>query len=497
MAAQPVIAVGGIMHESNTFSPTPTDLSLFRVQRGQEIIARWGAARHEMSGFITGAEQFSFTLYPTLMAGAIPAGTVTAYAFETLVSELLDSLKNGPPLDGMLLALHGAMVSENYPDADGEIVRRVRETLGPDMPLVVTHDYHANISQQMIDHSNALVIYKTNPHIDQPRCGSHAAEILSRVIKGEVRPVQVIVKPPLLLNIIHHNTSAEPMSSIMEAAREVEQQPGILAANVAAGFQYADVEEMGPSVVVVVDGDEALAQRETERLAAMVWDAREQMAFKLPDAADGVRMALESEQMPVVLVETGDNIGGGSAGDATFILVELLRQNADGWLVVMSDPEAVTACTQAGIGATVTLNIGGKRDNLHGEPVSVTGRVKVLHDGKYIETETRHGGERYRDQGLTAVLEMPHDTPESANVIVLTSLREPPFSLNQLLSLGVQPQLKRIIVVKAAVAFRAAYQPIAGRIIEVDTPGLTAVNPARFNYRHVRRPLWGLDDINV
>ncbi|MBC7814115.1 MAG: M81 family metallopeptidase, partial [Burkholderiales bacterium] len=406
-------------------------------------------------------------------------------------------LKNAPPLDGMLLALHGAMVSENYPDADGEIVRRVRETLGADVPLVVTHDYHANISRQVILNSTALVIYKTNPHVDQRERGLHAAGILSRTIKGEVRPVQYIVKPPLLLNIIHHNTSAEPMRSIMEAARELEQQPGILAANVAAGFQYADVAEMGPSVVVVTDGDEALAQDEAYRLASKLWNAREQMAFKLPDAERAVGIALAESSMPVLLVETGDNIGGGSAGDATFILGELLRQNAKGWLVVLSDPEAVQACAQVGIGATVTLNIGGKRDNLHGEPVSVTGRVKVLHDGKYIETETRHGGERYRDQGLTAVLEMPHDTPESANVIVLTSLREPPFSLNQLLSLGIQPQLKRIIVVKAAVAFRAAYEPIAGRIIEVDTPGLTAVNPARFNYRHVRRPLWGLDDINV
>jgi microcystin degradation protein MlrC len=189
----------------------------------------------------------------------------------------------------------------------------------------------------------------------------------------------------------------------------------------------------------------------------------------------------------------GDNIGGGSAGDSTFILSELLAQQAEGWLVVLADPQAVLACQEAGVGATVTLKVGGKTDHLHGVPVTVTGRVKCLHDGQYIETEPRHGGRRYRSQGLTAVLELPGTTPETASCIVLTTYREPPFSLHQLISLGIQPQRQRILVVKAAIAFRAAYEPIAGQIIEVDTGGLTAVNPARFTFQHVRHDLWGLD----
>jgi microcystin degradation protein MlrC len=195
----------------------------------------------------------------------------------------------------------------------------------------------------------------------------------------------------------------------------------------------------------------------------------------------------------VVLVETGDNIGGGSAGDSTFILGELLRQKAEGWVVVLADPEAVEACIRTGVGASVNLHVGGKRDHLHGETITVSGRVKAVHDGKYVETEPRHGGQRYRDQGLTAVLEIGDSIPDNPKLLVLTSYREAPMSLHQLLSLGIQPQRQRILVVKAAIAFRAAYEPIAGRIIEVDTPGLTAVNPARFTYHHVRRPLHGLD----
>ncbi len=487
------VAIGGIMHESNSFSPAPTDLEAFSVQRTHEMISWWQETYHEVGGFIEGAAHHGYELFPTLMAHATPSGKVTAEALETLVAELLDRLKNAPPLDGLLLALHGAMVSETYPDGDGEIVRRVRETLGDGFPIVVTHDYHANISEQVVKCSTVLVIYKTNPHIDQRERGLQAAGILVRTIAGEVRPVQALCKPPMLYNIIHHNTSAEPMRSIIQAALEIEQQPGVLAASVAAGYQYADVYEMGPSVVVVTDGHADLAQREAQRLSDMLWDARDHLAFRLPEAAEAVRLAMDSYETPVVLVETGDNIGGGSAGDSTFILGELLRQKGAGWVVVLADAEAVQACVRAGIGALVTLPVGGKQDHLHGETLVVHGHVKSLHDGKYVEPEPRHGGQRYRDQGLTAVVEVQNSSPELPNLLIVTTHREPPTSLHQLLSLGIHPQRQKILVVKAAIAFRAAYEPIAGRIIEVDTPGLTAVNPDHFAYYNVRPLLWGLD----
>ena len=485
------IAIAGIMHESNSFSPARTALADFAIQRGEEIIEWWGQAHHEVGGFIEGAA--GHDLVPILKAGAIPSGTVTATAFETLTAELLDGLQAAQPFDGLLLALHGAMVSEDYPDGDGEIARRVRAALGTDLPLVITHDYHANISQQLVDAATALVVYKTNPHLDQRARGVQAANILIDILNSKIQPVLALVKPAMFLNIVHQYTSRDPMQKIMQAALALEQQPGILAASVAAGYQYADVAEMGPSVVVVADGNVDLAQQGAQHLADMLWNSRGQLAFDLPDAAEAVHQAIVSKEAPVVLVEMGDNIGGGSAGDSTFILRELVEQNAPGWVVALADPEAVEQCMQTGINATLTLSVGAKTDELHGSPVTVTGRVKSLHDGHYIETEARHGGQRYRQQGLTAVLEIgPSSNP---SFLALTSLREPPFSLHQLLSLGIQPQRQQIVVVKAAIAFRAAYEPIAGRIIEVDTPGLTAVNPAHFTYAHVRRPLWGLPDI--
>jgi microcystin degradation protein MlrC len=202
---------------------------------------------------------------------------------------------------------------------------------------------------------------------------------------------------------------------------------------------------------------------------------------------------MDETKYPVVLVEMGDNIGGGSAGDATFLLSELVKRNAQGWVAVIADPEAAGTAARAGAGGEFDGVVGGKTDRLHGEPIRIRGRVKSLHDGKYIETETRHGGHRYLDQGLTAVIEADGSTRDLPNLLLLTTRRQPPFSLHQLISCGVYPERQKILVVKAAVAFRAAYETIAARIIEVDTGGLTAVNPGRFTLRHARGGLFGLE----
>ncbi|MCS6861689.1 MAG: M81 family metallopeptidase, partial [Abditibacteriales bacterium] len=247
------VAIGGIMHESNTFSTQPTDRAAFEVQRGEEIGRVWREAHHEVAGFILGAEEFGFDPYPTLFAGATPGGTVTDAAFEALVGELIERLLDAPDMDGLLLALHGAMVVESFPDGDGEVLRRLRQVFGSELPIVVTHDFHANISEQLVKDATALVVYKTNPHIDQRERGLQAAELLVRTIRGEIKPTQALVKPPMLFNILHQNTSKEPLKSILDAAREMEGWRKVLVANVAAGYQYADVYEMGPSAVVVTD----------------------------------------------------------------------------------------------------------------------------------------------------------------------------------------------------------------------------------------------------
>jgi len=286
----------------------------------------------------------------------------------------------------------------------------------------------------------------------------------------------------------------EPLAPIVEETRRLENQPKILAASVAGGYQYADVPYVGPAVVVVTDNDPDLAKREAQRLSDMLWATRDRLRLNLPDAKAAVKQARASDRTPAVLVDMGDNVGGGSAADSTFVLTELLEQKAQGWVMVIADPEAVQQAVKAGVGNRFETAVGGKTDRMHGSPARVSGLVKSLHDGKYIETDKRHGGQRYHDQGLTAVIEVDGGTRDVPNLLILTSKREMPFSLHQLISCGVYPERQKILVVKAAIAFRAAYEPVAGRIIEVDTPGVTAVNPKRFEWKRARRPLFGLEE---
>ncbi len=478
------IGVALLSHESNTFASFPTALSDFQIARGAAFADRYRGTFHEVGGFIAGAEAYGYEIMPLFGANATPGGTVRAAAYEALTAELLERIWGAMPLDGLLLGLHGAMAAEGFPQADGETVSRVRALLGPDIPLFVTHDYHGNVPPQLVEDATALIIYKTCPHIDQRERGLQAAELLTRTVRGEVQPVSSIAKPELVYNIAFHNTNMGPMKPVMDAAIELEGQPGILAASVAAGYQYADVPWMGPCIVVVADGDQDLADREAQRLADLMWSLRDELLPTIPSPAEAVATAIASEDKPVSMMEMGDNIGGGSAGDSTFVLEELLRQGASGWVLALYDPEAVEACAAAGIGAQLTLLVGGKVDDEHGPTLTVEGTVRTLHDGKFIETEVRHGGGRYWNQGLTAVLET------SGGLLALNSRRTPPMSLNQLRSVGIMPEQHEIFVAKGSVAPRAAYEPVSARIIEVDSGGATSISRPREDYQLARSGLY-------
>jgi microcystin degradation protein MlrC len=433
-------------------------------------VDEWRDAAHEVGGFL---ETLGSDAVPLLMAWATPSGPVTDDLFEEVTTQLIQGLKRERP-DGLLLALHGAMVAESHPDADGDVMARVRSALGRDFPIAVTLDLHGNLSPQLIDLADVAVAYRTCPHLDQRECGRRAATLLQRQLRGEIRPTMAMAKPPMLINIMAHDTSRDPLRPFMDDCRSTERKPGVLAVSLLPGFPWADVPHMGPSIVVAADGDAALARREADRLAGALWEARERFTPHLPGPAEAVTQALRAERTPVVLVDTGDNVGGGSAGDGTILLTELLRQGATGVTVCLYEPEAVQLCAAAGVGGVVKTAVGGKVDRLHGEPSPVRGVVQLLHDGNYVEEAARHGGRRRNAMGATALLALPGD-----NQLVLTTQRHPPFSLGALTCLGIEPGRRRVLVVKAAIAYRAAYEPIARTIIEVETPGLTAINPRR------------------
>lgn len=495
--ARPVIAVAGISHESDSFNPAKTGLADFgwppqKIER-EAWLEETGKQSTIPAGYIEGARRYDLDLRPTVLVSATPKGPVTDEAFDTMTAEMIRQIRAIGRIDGVLLALHGAMVVESHPHGDTETVRRVREAVGPHVPIVVTHDFHANIAPDIVKLSTALVTFKENPHIDTKERGLQAARIMADTVRGKVKPVQAVVKPPMIYNIVYQHTKRPPLLPIVEESRKLERNPKVLAASVSGGYQYADVPQVGPSVVVVTDNDPGLAQREAQRLSNMLWATREQLKLHLPEAAEAVKRAMAAQKFPVALIDMGDNIGGGSAGDSTFLLTELLRQKAQGWVVVIADPAAVQHAVRAGVGQPFDLDVGGKTDEFHGKPVRVRGVVKSLHLGKYIETEIRHGGGRYWDLGLSAVVAVEGSTRDLENLLLLTTERSSPNSIHQLISVGIYPERQKILTVKGAIAPRAAYEPIAAQIIEVDTPGLTAVNPARFTYKLARRPLFGLE----
>lgn len=496
---KPLIGVAGISHESNSFNIDKTRIEDFNIKTGADIKEKansFYAARNSKTtsaGYIEGARLFGMELYPTIVTGATPKGPVTDQAFNTMMKEILSDLRSGPKLQGILLNLHGAMIVESYPSGDEEIVRRVREAFGKTMPIVVTHDFHANITPKMIEYSTVLITFKENPHLDTYERGLQAAEIMSKIVKGEVKPVQRIVKPPMVYNIAFQNTFAKPLLPVVDASKELEKMPGILAVSVSGGYQYGDVPWMGPSIVVVTDNDQETADTEAKRLADMLWDTRESTRVNNPTPRDAVKMAIQHQGRPVILIDMGDNIGGGSTGDSTFLLEELMKQGAQGWAMVIADPAAYKVAEKAGVGNTFDFEVGGKTDDLHGKPVRIKGEVRSLNVGRYLETEVRHGGGRYWNMGNTAVIQVEGSSLDEPNLVLLTTKRASPNSAHIFTSNGVYVERQKILVVKGAIAPRAAYEPFASILLSVDSPGATAINPSWFKYYQIREGLFGIE----
>lgn len=485
------VGIAGISHESNSFSSQPTTLDRFRecgMFQGQEIIDQYKDSHNKIAGYLEGAEKFGFEAVPLFVANAMPMGPLPSNAFETLVGQVLDSIEKAGHLDGLFLYLHGAMVTEGYPDGDGELCARVRRALAPDIPIMTTPDIHANMSWKMIKNTTATVVYRMNPHLDTRERGLETAGLMARTLRGEIRPVQWLEMPPMIINILKQHTREEPALGLITDADEAAKRPRILSTSPVLGYQYADVEEMGASFLAVADGDIQAARDAARWMAMRAWQRRYEFVGDAPSPEEALKEAAAFPGRPVVLMDVGDNVGGGSAADSTFLLEAALKLGIGDMMVILKDPESVRACTAAGVGARVSLSVGGKTDDMHGRPVPIAGRVRTITDGHFVEEKPIHGGGRYFYQGLTAVVET-----EQQHTIILTSLPMSPGSLEQVRSAGVTPERKKILVAKGVVAPRGAYQPIAAKIILVNTPGACDADPFRWEYKRRRRPLFPLE----
>lgn len=482
------VAVGGILHETNSFASTRTTLEAFyayQFARGAEMLTRYENVRNEIGGMIADARENNLQLVPTVFAFAVPAGVVTHEAYEQLVTWLLDDLKQDE-FDGVLLVLHGSMVAEGVQDAEGDILQRVRAPVGS-KPIVATFDLNANLSAAMSKYADVLIGYDTYPHVDVYERGREAAQVMAKILCGEIHPTLAFEHVPLLVAPQAQHTSQSPMREIMARRAEIEQDPRVIAASVAGSYPYSDVECAGMGVVVTTNGDAELAQAYADELREMIWAQRAAFQVTNLPVAEAVERAISSAVAPVILVDVAENIGGGSPGDGTVLLKALLDAHAQSAVVTIVDAEAVAQAIDAGIDQFVTLRVGGKTDALHGAPVEVRGRVRLISSGEYTHKGSYMTGTVTR-MGRTVVLDC------GGLDLVLMEKRAMPFDAQQLRSLGIEPADKKIIVVKSAIAWQAAYGEIAKLALYVDTPGICTANLKTLPYRNVRRPIFPLDE---
>lgn len=482
------VGILALIQESNTFLPGATTFDHFRqdlILVGEEVRQHFAAAHHEVRGFFDGLAGASIEAVPIFAARALPFGTIEKAAFEKLVSMMLHGLQAAGHLDGLLVAPHGATVADAYPDADGAWLSQVRQLVGPHLPIIGTLDPHANLSPAMVAATNALMSYRTNPHVDQEQRGIEAAELMVRTLRGQVSPVQAASFPPMVINIERQCTSEPPLKELVGEFEKARVRPNVLAASLMLGFPYADVAEMGAASLVVTNDDPQLAQSLANQLGKQIWLQREGLAGSFLSVEDAVTKA-QSLPGPICMLDMGDNVGGGSPGNGTWLAHELHRQKVGPAFICIYDPTAVMQADAVGVGSRVRLTVGGKTDDLHGSPFQAAFTVKFVGDGRFTETQVRHGGFTEFDQGHIAIVE----TDDGLLTVMLTTRRTPPFSLRQLTAFGLDPSAFQVLVAKGVNAPLAAYQPVCPTFLRVNTRGVTMADVTQLPYHHRRKPMY-------
>jgi len=481
------IGILALLHESNTFIQTPTTLDRFEqdiVLFGEDILKKFSNSHHEIGGFIEGLSDSQ--IVPIGAYRATPAGPIPKEDWETIVLDLIDRTSKALPLDGLLIAAHGAAVAQHAPDADGNFLSRIRELVGNQIPIVATLDPHANLSAMMVAACDALTAYRTNPHLDQHARGLEAAQLLKRMLDGQIRPAMCAELLPLVINIERQSTDEPHLKKIYDLADEQLKHPEVLSNSILLGFPYADVNEMGSAVVVITDNNPELARRLTKELYDAIWDSRDQMQGVLISVDAALNQVESQPDKRYCLLDMGDNVGGGSAADGTVIAQALSDRRLGPSFVCIYDPQSVSKCQDKGIGQRIELQIGGKTDKQHGQPWTCNALIKSFHQGRFSEDRPRHGGISEFDQGPSVLLE----SIDAPITILLTSKRMVPFSLNQLTSCGLDPKSFRVLVAKGVHAPLAAYREVCDSFLRVNTPGSTCADLFQLNYTNRRQPLF-------
>ena len=489
------IAVGQLWQETNTFNPLPTtrrDFEDFGVCRGADLVERM-ADTNELGGFIQSLR--SWPEHPEIVGlvrlPAWPSGIATHDTFLWLREEMTAAVRGALPLDGVLLALHGALVADGAPDVEGEILEAIRAVIGPDVPLVATLDLHDNVTERMARAADALILFHTAPHIDVFETGQRGAAVLRRILDG-ARPVTAFQKLPMVVPAEWANTQ-DPASvsfALRERLQALERRPHVLAAGLATVQPWLDIPDLGSAVLVVTDGDGALAEEECARFSKEVWQRRRDYLGGWVPLEEAVRQAHDHRGSLVVLSDSADATTSGAPGDSTWLLRELLKYD---WprpaLVTLVSPEVVAEATRRGMGAALHGPLGGVRDSRFSTPIPFNGRVAGLFEARFVMS-----GHLSRnlpiDMGPSAVL-------RSGNVhVVVTSRSGAHFAPHLFQAAGIDPFAASVLVAKSPCGFRAAYAGRADRILVVRAPGCAPADFWNYQYDRRPRPLWPWDEID-
>jgi microcystin degradation protein MlrC len=484
----------GLYHETHCFVPERTGLADFRIDRGDEILARRGDAS-QIDGFLEGAARFGWEIVPAAAYTAAPSGLVEDAAFEGFWADVERAARQAAAarLDGVYLALHGAMITETIEDVEGECLRRLRAVDGfAGLPVFGVFDLHANFSTAMAQHANGLVCYHKNPHVDARESAVRAAALLQQAFTAGRTPRMVRRSPGILWPPGGTGTADTPMRDLEQLARALEQShPDIWAINVVGGFAYADAADAGVSFSAVTVGDEREAVAALDQLCALALALKERGLVSEPDPDTVLSSILPVRRGPVVVTEPSDNIGGGAPGDCTGLLRALVRHRVEGSAAIINDPQAVAALADAAPGQTRRLAIGGKGSPLDEGPLALDLELVSKSDGRFdAEDPNSHFAAAYGrhiEMGPCAVVR------HGGTTVLLTSRKTPPNDLGQWRSQGIEPTALSVIGVKAAVAHRRAYDPIAAASHAVRTPGPCTSDPTTLPYRRLRRPIFPLD----
>jgi microcystin degradation protein MlrC len=486
------IAIGGILHETNTFSPGETTLDDFRQRTlvyGDDLLKAATGGPGAPGGAISAAG--GARVLPLLLASATPGGPVTAGAFEQLGTDLLGRLRTfhrqWPGIDGVVLFVHGAMVTTADDDPDGTLLSRVREQVGPDVPIVAVIDSHANVSERMVASSDALITFRQYPHTDTFDRGVEAMRLCLHLARGGGRPHMTWRKLPLLMPLLAQATHPEsPFAPVVERAEWWRRQPGVGSVSLVPGFPFADIPSAG-GAIVALGGDISQATTVVEDLAVRWWAARETFAVR------GVSLGgwnPEPGTRPTILAEITDNPGAGGAGDGTHLLRHLLEGPYMAVaLAALHDPAAVAACYAAGLGAGLRLEIGGRAHPTSGPPVGGDWRVTHLGDGRYVNEGAMSPGAR-GTLGRTATV------VQGTVSVILSEHRAQTLDPGVFRAGGVEPEHCHWLAVKSSVHYRAGFQSLAGRMIDVECAGLSPSTLESLDFTRLIRPMAPLDRVD-